>query len=67
MLQQALVISLETKIVETEKKYEETSKLSEERLKQALEAESMVVKLKTSVHRFVFLFVFLVRLLEISS
>ncbi|XP_051120458.1 myosin-6-like [Andrographis paniculata] len=46
----ALVTSLETKIVETEKKYEETNKLSEERLKQAMEAESMVVKLKTNMH-----------------
>lgn len=46
----ALVSSLETKIVETEKKYEETNKLSEERLRQAMEAESMIVKLKTSMH-----------------
>ncbi|KAL8494435.1 hypothetical protein ACS0TY_025301 [Phlomoides rotata] len=45
-----LVSSLETKIVETEKKFEETSKLSEERLKQALDAESIIVKLKTSMH-----------------
>ncbi|GER46091.1 myosin 2 [Striga asiatica] len=47
----ALVSSLETKIVETEKKYEETSKLSEERLKQATEAESIIVKLKTNMNR----------------
>ncbi|KAL3647675.1 hypothetical protein CASFOL_008643 [Castilleja foliolosa] len=47
----ALVSSLETKIDETEKKYEETSKLSEERLKQAMDAESMIVKLKTNMHR----------------
>lgn len=53
----ALVSSLETKIVETEKKYEETNKLSEERLKQAMEAESMIVKLKTNMHRLV-VFVF---------
>ncbi|EPS72869.1 hypothetical protein M569_01887, partial [Genlisea aurea] len=46
----ALVSSLETKIVETEVKYEETNKLCEERLKQALEAESLVVKLKTNMH-----------------
>ncbi|KAK6164334.1 hypothetical protein DH2020_001198 [Rehmannia glutinosa] len=46
----ALVSSLETKIDETEKKYEETNKLSQERLKQAMEAESMIVKLKTSMH-----------------
>lgn len=51
---QALVSSLETKIVETEKKYEETNKLSEERLRQAMEAESMIVKLKTSMHKLVF-------------
>ncbi|GFP91078.1 myosin-8 [Phtheirospermum japonicum] len=48
-----LVSSLETKIVETEKKYEETNKLSEERLKQAMEAESMIVKLKTSMNSLV--------------
>lgn len=47
----ALVSSLETKIVETEKKYDETTKLSEERLKQALDAESMIVKLKTNMHK----------------
>ncbi|EYU17957.1 hypothetical protein MIMGU_mgv1a000177mg [Erythranthe guttata] len=45
-----LVNSLKTKIIETEKKYEETYKLSEERLKQAMEAESMIVKLKTTMH-----------------
>ena len=44
--------TLEKKIDETEKKFEETSKLSEERLKQALEAESKIVELKTSMHRF---------------
>jgi len=48
---QALVSSLEQKIDETEKKFEETSKLSEERLKQALDAESKVVKLKTAMQR----------------
>lgn len=52
-LVQELVSSLETKIDETEKKFEETSKLSEERLKQAMDAESIIVKLKTSMHRFV--------------
>lgn len=51
---QALVSSLETKIVETEKKYEETNKLSEERLKQAMDAESVIVKLKTNMHTLVF-------------
>ncbi|KAG8389131.1 hypothetical protein BUALT_Bualt02G0197300 [Buddleja alternifolia] len=47
----ALVSSLETKIDETEKKYEETNQLSQERLKQAMEAETIIVKLKTSMHR----------------
>ena len=51
---QALVSSLESKIVETEKKYEETNKLSEERLKQAMDAESLIVKLKTNMHTLVF-------------
>ncbi|XP_038692141.1 myosin-6-like isoform X2 [Tripterygium wilfordii] len=46
-----LVSSLENKIDETEKKFEETSKISEERLKQALEAESKIVQLKTAMHR----------------
>ncbi|XP_038713709.1 myosin-6 [Tripterygium wilfordii] len=46
-----LVNSLEKKIDETEKKFEETSKISEERLKQALEAESKIVQLKTAMHR----------------
>lgn len=48
-----MVSSLEVKIGETEKKYEETNKLSEERLKQALEAESKLVQLKTAMHRLV--------------
>lgn len=48
---QTLVSSLEKKIDETEKKFEETSKISEERLKQALEAESKIVLLKTAMHR----------------
>ncbi|XVF29233.1 hypothetical protein REPUB_Repub15cG0103400 [Reevesia pubescens] len=47
----ALVSSLEQKIDETERKYEETNKLSEERLKQALEAESKIIELKTSMQR----------------
>ncbi|GER24987.1 myosin XI [Striga asiatica] len=47
----ALVSSLEAKIGETEKKYEESNKLSEERLKQAMDAESIIVKLKTNMHR----------------
>ncbi|KAM7521771.1 hypothetical protein LguiA_011673 [Lonicera macranthoides] len=46
-----LVSSLELKIDETEKKYEKTSKLSEERLKQALEAESKIIQLKTDMQR----------------
>ncbi|KAK9288816.1 hypothetical protein L1049_017281 [Liquidambar formosana] len=47
----ALVSSLEKKIDETERKYEETNKLSEERLKQALEAESKIIALKTAMQR----------------
>lgn len=43
--------SLEMKIDETEKQLEETSKISEERLKQALDAESKIVQLKTAMHR----------------
>ncbi|KAK9931325.1 hypothetical protein M0R45_018603 [Rubus argutus] len=46
-----LVNSLEKKIDETEKKFEETSRLSEERLKQATEAESKIIKLKTTMQR----------------
>ncbi|XP_052479785.1 myosin-6-like isoform X2 [Gossypium raimondii] len=46
----ALVTSLEKKIDETEKKFEETNKISEERLKQALDAESKIVQLKTVMH-----------------
>ncbi|KAG6662878.1 myosin-6-like [Carya illinoinensis] len=45
----AMVCSLEKKIDETEKKFEETNKISEERLKQALEAESKIIKLKTAM------------------
>ncbi|KAK4585859.1 hypothetical protein RGQ29_023176 [Quercus rubra] len=47
----ALVNSLEKKIDETERKYEETNKISEERLKQALDAESKIIELKTSMQR----------------
>lgn len=50
---QALLSSLEHKIDETERKYEETNKLSEERLKQALEAESKIIELKTAMQRFI--------------
>ncbi|KAK2455194.1 myosin-6 [Trifolium repens] len=46
-----LVSSLEKKIDETEKRYEEANKLSEERLKQALDAESKIIQLKTSMQR----------------
>jgi myosin-5 len=46
-----LVSSLELKIGETEKKYEQTSKLSEERLKQALDAETKIIQLKTDMQR----------------
>lgn len=49
---QALVNSLEKKIDETEKRFEETSKVSEERLKQALDAESKMIELKTTMQRF---------------
>lgn len=45
-----LVSSLEKKIDETEKKFEETNKISEERLKQALEAESKIIQLKTAMN-----------------
>ncbi|KAF3457491.1 hypothetical protein FNV43_RR02149 [Rhamnella rubrinervis] len=48
---QALVNSLEKKIDETEKRFEETSKVSEERLKQALDAESKMIELKTTMQR----------------
>ncbi|KAL3577956.1 hypothetical protein D5086_019460 [Populus alba] len=47
----AMVSSMEKKIVETEKKYEETNKLSEVRLKQALDAESKIIELKTTMQR----------------
>ncbi|CAK7327357.1 unnamed protein product [Dovyalis caffra] len=47
----AMVSSLEKKIDETEKKYEETNKLSEERLRQALDAESKIIELKTTMQR----------------
>lgn len=50
---QGLVSSLEKKVDETEKKFEETRQVSEERLKQALDAESKIVQLKTAMHRFV--------------
>lgn len=52
---QVLVSSLEKKIDETEKKYEETNKISEGRLKQALEAESKIIQLKTTMQRFLVL------------
>ncbi|XP_026435755.1 myosin-6-like [Papaver somniferum] len=44
----ALVSSLEKKIDDTEQKFEETNKLCEERLKQALDAESKIIQLKTA-------------------
>ncbi|GMN50399.1 hypothetical protein TIFTF001_019550 [Ficus carica] len=47
----ALVSSLEKKIDETEKKYEVANKMSEERLKQALDAETKIIQLKTSMQR----------------
>jgi myosin-5 len=51
---QAMVSSLEIKIDETEKKYEEASKISEERLKQALDAETKIIQLKTAMQRWVY-------------
>ncbi|KAL3506296.1 hypothetical protein ACH5RR_031678, partial [Cinchona calisaya] len=47
----ALVSSLEKRIDETEKKYEETSRIGEERLKQASDAESKIIELKTAMQR----------------
>lgn len=46
-----LVGALEKKIEETEQKYEETSRESEERLKQALDAETKIIQLKTDMQR----------------
>ncbi|KAL9685470.1 hypothetical protein QQ045_022920 [Rhodiola kirilowii] len=46
----ALVGSLEQKINETEIKYEETKKMSEERLKQSIDAESLITKLKNTLN-----------------
>ncbi|KAJ1375698.1 P-loop containing nucleoside triphosphate hydrolase, partial [Sesbania bispinosa] len=46
-----LVSSLEKKIDETEKRYEEANRISEERLKQALDAESKIIQLKTAMQR----------------
>ena len=51
---QAMVSSLEMKIDETEKKYEEASKISEERLKQALDAETKIIQLKTAMQRWLY-------------
>lgn len=49
---QTLVSSLENKIGETEKRYEEANKISQERLKQALDAETKIIQLKTAMQRF---------------
>ncbi|XP_061368583.1 myosin-6-like isoform X2 [Gastrolobium bilobum] len=46
-----LVSSLEKKIGETGKRYEEANKISEERLKQALDAETKIIQLKTAMQR----------------
>ncbi|CAN8273523.1 unnamed protein product [Cochlearia groenlandica] len=46
----SLASSLEQKIDSTEKKLAETSKISDERLKQALEAETIIVNMKRAVH-----------------
>ncbi|XP_045821855.1 myosin-14-like [Trifolium pratense] len=51
VIQETLVTSLEKKIDETEKRYVEANKLSEESLKQALDAESKIIQLKTSMRR----------------
>lgn len=51
-LMQGMVSSLETKIDETAKELQETSRISQDRLKQALEAESKVVKLKNAMQRY---------------
>ncbi|KAK4750895.1 hypothetical protein SAY87_004377 [Trapa incisa] len=47
----ALVNSLERKLDDTENKYDEMKKISEERLKQVLEAESKVEKMKSDMQR----------------
>lgn len=49
---QEMVSSLEMKIDETEKKLQETTKISQDRLKQALEAESKLVKLTSAMQRY---------------
>lgn len=49
-----MVSSLEKKIDETEKRYEKTHRLSEDRLKQAVEAETKIIQLKTAMQRFFF-------------
>jgi len=46
-----LVSSLEKKIDETEKKYEEANRVSEERLKQASDAETKIIQLKSAMQR----------------
>ena len=51
---QGMVSSPEMKIDETENKLQETTKISEDRLKQALAAESKLVKLKTAMQRYLF-------------
>lgn len=49
---QGMVSSLEIKIDETAKELQETARISQDRLKQALEAESKVAKLKTAMQRY---------------
>lgn len=51
-LMQGMVSSLEIKIDETAKELQETTRISQDRLKQALEAESKVAKLKTAMQRY---------------
>lgn len=48
---QDLLDLLEKKIDEIEKRYEETSRLCEERLNQALDAETKMIALKTTMQR----------------
>jgi len=59
-----MVSSMEKKIDETEKKNEETNKLREERLKQALDAESKITELKTTMQRFLHWFLFMSKVVK---
>ena len=61
-----MVSSLEKKIDETEKRYEEANKISEERLKQALEAESKIIQLKTAMQRWFAMVSFVILDIDLS-